>query len=420
MSIPTPPINGNRTTSSFQRVAIAAGTLIVVVLTVVIALFLAAQDLPEEATATPAPTVAVIGPTATPTTPVSAPSSSPTHTPTPTDLPPATLTPSATLEATAPPPPAATDNTDTPVPPPATDTSTPVVVTPTSLPATPTVGDVCQTPPTWLAYQVQPGDTLNSLANRINSSVFELQQANCLDSTILQNGQTVYLPVIPPTPTETRIPSPTPQQTAPTPTPTPFKPRIDNVVPDRVDKVTDQEDVIITVMGRNFRSSSAGFKVELRGPQNVLLQLGEARSELSFDAIVPSDLPEGTYDVVVTNPDGRAATRESAYIIGPAPTPGPTPSRPNISNFSPKSGDISQEVILTIIGSNFQPTDSNFEVKLRKGGNDFILDLGDDRTPTSFEAVIRPGQLTETGKYDLIVINPDGQSDIADDQYEAE
>jgi LysM repeat protein len=425
LSSPIPPSsNGNESGSSFQRVAIAAGTLIVVLLTVVIALFLAAQDFEQPAPPEQTP-VAVASPT-TPSTDIDTPTAPvlpPTATPSPTDLPTATPTPTETLEPTVPPPSPTSTNTPVPVPP--TDTATPVVVIVTATPvpgATTAATGPCQPPPNWVTYEAQSGDTLDSLARRVGSSVFELQQVNCLESVNLRTGQSVYLPSIPPTPTETRTPGPTPRPgNTPTRTPTAIRPIVDDVVPDRVDENTAQSEVVITVLGRNFNPSASGFRVELRGPQSVLLQLGDARSSTNFDAIVPPNLPVGTYDVVVTNPNSdRAGVKESAYVIGEAP-PTVTPSpRPIISDFSPKRGSRSDEITLTITGSFFQPNDPNFVVQLQRGGNEFVLDLGDDRTSTSFQAIIQPNQLTETGDYDLVVTNPDGQSDIADDPYRAE
>ncbi len=423
MSTPTPSANGNEAASSFRRVAIAAGTLIVVILTVVIALFLAAQDLPREE---PTP-VAVISPTPTAShTPVPV-LDTLTPTPVPTDIPSATpTTPSVTTEPTTPPPPPAT-STDTPVPPTITSTSTPlvIVVTPTPPPAPPpeATSGVCQPPPDWVTYEVQPGDTFNSLATRTNTSVFDLQQVNCLDSFTLQVGQIIYLPFTPPTPTVTHTPSPT-QRPGPTltRTPTPIRPQIDSVTPNRVDERTAENEVIITVLGKNFRSRESGFKVELKGPQSVVLKLGQARSDTSFEAIVPPDLPLGNYDLVVTNPNDRAGVKPSAYTIGPTadrPTDTPAPA-PDIIRFTPTSGKISAEIELTVQGRNFRPNEPGFKVELQAtdGGSKVELDLGDIRTDTSFEAIIRADTL-QRGDYDLVVTNPDGRSDIASEEYRA-
>jgi hypothetical protein len=272
-----------------------------------------------------------------------------------------------------------------------------------------------------VTYIVQPGDTLNSLASRTSSTVYDLQQVNCLDSFTLQIGQTVFLPFTPATPTFTHTPSPT-ERPGPTPTrtPTAVSPQIDSVTPNQVDQLVAENEVVITVLGRNFRSTEAGFMVDLRGPANVQLQLGEIRSSTSFEATVPPGLPLGTYALVVTNPNDRAGIRQSAYTIGPAsPTDTPAPA-PDIIRFTPTSGRISEEIELTVQGRNFQSNDSNFKVELQAsdGSLKVELDLGETRTDTNFDAIIRADTL-ESGKYNLVVTNPDGRSDIASDQYQA-
>lgn len=49
----------------------------------------------------------------------------------------------------------------------------------------------------WVIYTVQGGDTLFSLATSTNTSVEEIQKANCITGTIIYNGQPLYLPFIP-------------------------------------------------------------------------------------------------------------------------------------------------------------------------------------------------------------------------------
>jgi LysM repeat protein len=71
----------------------------------------------------------------------------------------------------------------------------------------------CGQPHGWGLYYVRPGDTLYHLGMIFNTTVTELQQANCLgNSTYIYAGQRLYVP-IPPTPT----PSETPTQAPPTP-----------------------------------------------------------------------------------------------------------------------------------------------------------------------------------------------------------
>jgi LysM repeat protein len=99
----------------------------------------------------------------------------------------------------------------------------------------------CGNPPAgWVLYTVQPGDTLYQIGLARGVTVQQLQSANCLASTTIRTGQTLYVPNVPtitvwpartatpteeiepaptfsPEPTNTPLPTETPQPTA-TPT----------------------------------------------------------------------------------------------------------------------------------------------------------------------------------------------------------
>ena len=84
---------------------------------------------------------------------------------------------------------------------------------------------VCYPPANWLIYLVQPGDTLTSIAQRFNTSVYQLIQANCLANASIFAGQNLRVPPVFFTPTPTPMPSDTPTDTptssiTPTDTPT--------------------------------------------------------------------------------------------------------------------------------------------------------------------------------------------------------
>lgn len=408
------PSSNENQTSSLQRIIIGVGTLIVVILTVIAAIFLAMQQQASDDATTPVAVEVTLSPTTQVTlSPTSTPSLTPT--PVPSDTPTATLVPPVqTTEIPATP-------TDTPIPPPPTSTDTPtiIVVTATSPPEV----DRCPPPQNWVSYTVQAGDTLNTLAIRTNISIFDLQQANCLASSIIQPGQEIHLPFIPPSPTDTVTPTATsPPPSNPSSTPTAIVPIINNVVPDRIDERTDQnrEDVIITIIGRNFRSRETGFKVELRGPESRILQLGEATSDTSFDAIVPSGLSVGTYDLVVTNPDNRAGVRESAFTVGPAPTPGTPAPPPEINQVARTIENGGATLRLSITGNSFKPIESQgFEVLLQHPNLAVSLKVDPNKAATenSFEATVEIIEFTVNGVYDLKVVNPDGQFDVKEDVY---
>ena len=59
----------------------------------------------------------------------------------------------------------------------------------------------CSHPSSWQPITVQQGDTLNNLADKHNTSVDELINANCLLVSQLLPGSTLYAPKLAPTPT---------------------------------------------------------------------------------------------------------------------------------------------------------------------------------------------------------------------------
>ncbi len=87
---------------------------------------------------------------------------------------------------------------------------------------TPTSGAVaaCGRPAGWVAYQVEPNDTLFGLSILLNVSVAELQFANCLgSSTVIKTSEQLWVPRLPfrsatPKPSATRTSTPAPTQTA--------------------------------------------------------------------------------------------------------------------------------------------------------------------------------------------------------------
>ncbi len=96
---------------------------------------------------------------------------------------------------------------------------------------------VCYPPPGWIPIIVRPGDTLSAIAQRYGLSVYYLMRANCMTSSFIYAGQTLYVPyviapTVPPitptllpTDTPTTVPtmeaSPTPTSVGPTDTPNP-------------------------------------------------------------------------------------------------------------------------------------------------------------------------------------------------------
>ncbi len=328
MSSSEPPSEYQTNGSNLQRLAIGAGTLLVVILTVVIAIFLTIQDLPE-----PTPTAIAIS-TSTPTSTNASdqipPTASPTNTPTEevvvateetaphtaTPLPEATSTPEQIAPTDT--PVTVPENTSTP-----TNTTAPVPEVATATPISVENGS-CQKPPDWIEYTAQIGDTYNSLAERTNVSVVELLEVNCPEIQTIREGDLIYLPIVPSPITETATPLPAADPS----TPEVLTPEITSVTASNVPDA--DADFTLTIIGRNFQAQSANFKVELRGVQDVSLEVdrsgGVPSSDTNFDAIVPANLPEGSYDLVVTNINGKSGIFKNALFVGPTPTPTSTPT----------------------------------------------------------------------------------------------
>lgn len=167
--------------SRAQQALAALAVLFVVAVTILGGVFLTLSDNPaasvaEQPTATPyrPPTLEATG------TPPPMPSETLLPTLTPTAIPPS-ITPSPTPEPTA------------------TFTLTP-----------------CHIASGWVAYVVQPGDTLFTVGLRYNVTTDQLRVGNCLSSDTLFAGQVIYVPPLPPAPSATSQP---PAQALPTATP---------------------------------------------------------------------------------------------------------------------------------------------------------------------------------------------------------
>lgn len=74
----------------------------------------------------------------------------------------------------------------------------------------------CIAPFGWKLYEVQPGDTLTSIARATGSASFDIQVANCLDSAAaVVPGNVIYVPRLPGEPVQTIVPGQTASGTVP-------------------------------------------------------------------------------------------------------------------------------------------------------------------------------------------------------------
>lgn len=96
-----------------------------------------------------------------------------------------------------------------------------------------------------LIYSVQAGDTVSGIAEKFNSRIDWILQANKMDgSAILRIGQSLLVPLSPMTPTPSPTPNVTPQPPTPTPVPTLGAPAL--LSPADGSIVTGQEAVLLS------------------------------------------------------------------------------------------------------------------------------------------------------------------------------
>lgn len=92
--------------------------------------------------------------------------------------------------------------------------------TPTTRGRTPTPDDVvCDIPEGWVAYTVQPGDSLYSIAIKYGETSDSILEGNCLGNRTVKEGEVIYLPPVTPRPSSDSVPSSVPTKTH-TPSPT--------------------------------------------------------------------------------------------------------------------------------------------------------------------------------------------------------
>jgi LysM repeat protein len=73
----------------------------------------------------------------------------------------------------------------------------------------------------WPVYIVQPGDTLTHIAQLTGTTAMQLYEANCLQSTTIYAGKSLFVPRLPATPTQSPVPTKKVTKTPRPPTSTP-------------------------------------------------------------------------------------------------------------------------------------------------------------------------------------------------------
>jgi LysM repeat protein len=156
-----------------------------------------------------------------------------------------------------------------------------------------------------VTYTIRPGDTLFSLANKTNTTIEEIMQANCLDSNLIIAGEPLSLPSLPP------APSPLPTRHLPSPTSICDVPFVCS---------TPGPALVLATGGGNdpnftpceFHLQSAWLDKDVPAAQAVQLQIGQHLF------VYACDFPAEVISATITSSDG-SPNSAPIYTVHPNP-----------------------------------------------------------------------------------------------------
>ncbi len=181
----------------------------------------------------------------------------------------------------------------------------------------------CQPPAGWVAYTVQPGDTLYSLARQTGTSPEEIQRANCLSDVLIYVNARLYLPQYPPAPPPAPPAAPA-APGAPAPEvsvsacPSPFRCK-DPDLPRGIAGETlhspgpGEGDEFKTPCQWEDASAAGKPHISFRYEQNGkldILEVGETGYYFACNYPNPADLK-----AILTGPDGRQTALPARYVL---------------------------------------------------------------------------------------------------------
>ena len=156
----------------------------------------------------------------------------------------------------------------------------------------------------------------------------------------------------------------------------------------------------MTVTGDNFRSG-ATVRLTRAGYPAIYATGVSVSSSTEIDCTFTfSNAEKGSYNLEVTNPDGRSATREGAFTLGDAP--------PIIGGVSPSQGALNETLSMQINGRNFK---TGVKVSFMKSSTEIICTspVSTDSTKILCTLDLKKSNGAEVGDWDVIILNIDGQ-----------
>ncbi|MGA2913069.1 MAG: hypothetical protein ABSE07_06100 [Methanoregula sp.] len=239
------------------------------------------------------------------------------------------------------------------------------------------------------------------------------------DYTKITNKAVLSIPVQTPTiPATTGTVTTTVTVTATgTTVPTGARPTIKNIVPDVGTAGTTFS--ITELTGTNFKSGATVALVKSGNPNITATNVNvQSLTLLTCTLSPPSDAVAGSWDVVVTNPDGQYGVYTNLFSIHNTATVTTTVASTGgigITSIDPTFVASSGYYPITVYGSNFQ---NGITAKLTKSGNSDIIAGTIARTDTTQMRCFFNIPTLSQGTWSLVLTNTDGTTGTLENAFD--
>lgn len=153
--------------------------------------------------------------------------------------------------------------------------------------------------------------------------------------------------------------------------------------------------VSATITGSNFQEGATVKLVRVGSAPITATGVSTTAFDISclFNLNGKSD---GTYNLIVVNPDGQSDSLQGAFTIGEA--------HPIIAGMYPLTAALNDEVVLTISGQNFR---NEVKVSFTKGSTELICDnpLSMDATKITCNLDLKVTRGASAGEWNVTVLN---------------
>jgi hypothetical protein len=154
------------------------------------------------------------------------------------------------------------------------------------------------------------------------------------------------------------------------------------------------------ISGNNFQSGATAKLMRAGYPATFASGVSISSSTEIDCTFKFSGAEKGSYNLVVTNPDGQSGTLAGAFTIGDVP--------PVIGGVSPSQGALNETLSLAISGQNFK---EGVRVSFTRSSTEIVCTspVSTDSTKILCNLDLRTANGARVGEWDVTVLNIDGQ-----------